>query len=138
MYSTGICSVSQTSFSDRKNLNPSWYTKSGKGSELEVDRRTAYRIRETLEELGFPLYDDTSSLDGKKRYRFEESYLQKLPNMKVPELNLSLSELDSRLAWWNTIQFHDDKMKGFKIDPLRFFERDCGLYLVRASDNIWA
>ena len=25
--------------------------------------------------------------------------------------------------------FHDDKTKGFKIDPLRFFERDGGLYL---------
>jgi predicted DNA-binding transcriptional regulator YafY len=30
--------------------------------------------------------------------------------------------------------FHDDKVKGFKIDPLRFFERDGGLYLfVRAT-----
>ncbi|MBV5339782.1 MAG: WYL domain-containing protein, partial [Deltaproteobacteria bacterium] len=30
--------------------------------------------------------------------------------------------------------FHDDKTKGFKIDPLRFFERDGGLYLfVRAT-----
>jgi len=172
------------------------------GEELEVDRRTAYRIRETLEELGFPLYDDTSSLDGKKRYRFEESYLKKLPNMKVPELNLSLSELialyfirgNGKLFSGTDIErniesaytkldafmpeglanklervktlfvssskyakdyrdkqeiietitdaifrqqtclveyhsFHDDKMKGFKIDPLRFFERDGGLYL---------
>lgn len=177
------------------------------GEELEVDRRTAYRIRETLEELGFPLYDDTSSLDGKKRYRFEESYLKKLPNMKVPELNLSLSELialyfirgNGKLFSGTDIErniesaytkldafmpeglakklekvktlfvssskfakdyrdkqeiietitdsifrqqtclveyhsFHDDKMKGFKIDPLRFFERDGGLYLfVRAT-----
>ena len=63
------------------------------GDELEVDRRTAYRIRETLEELGFPLYDDTSSQDGKKRYCFEESYLKKLPNLKIPELNFTPSEL---------------------------------------------
>jgi len=177
------------------------------GEELEVDRRTAYRIRETLEELGFPLYDDTSSLDGKKRYRFEESYLKKLPNMKVPELNLSLSELialyfirgNGKLFSGTDIErniesaytkldafmpeglaknlekvktlfvssskfakdyrdkqeiietitdaifrqqtclveyhsFHDDKTKGFKIDPLKFFERDGGLYLfVRAT-----
>jgi predicted DNA-binding transcriptional regulator YafY len=172
------------------------------GEELEVDRRTAYRIRETLEELGFPLYDDTSNLDGKKRYRFEESYLKKLPNMKVPELNLSLSELialyfirgNGKLFSGTDIErniesayskldafmpeglaknlekvktlfvssskfakdyrdkqeiietitdaifreqtcqveyhsFYDDKVKGFKIDPLRFFERDGGLYL---------
>ena len=177
------------------------------GEELEVDRRTAYRIRETLEELGFPLYDDTSSFDGKKRYRFEESYLKKLPNMKIPELNISLSELialyfirgNGKLFSGTDIErniesaytkldafmpeglakklekvktlfvssskfakdyrdkqeiietitdsifrqqtclveyhsFHDDKIKGFKIDPLRFFERDGGLYLfVRAT-----
>src|SRR5690242_10026555 len=60
---------------------------------LDVDRRTAYRIRETLEELNFPLYEDNSALDGRKRYRFEESYLKKLPNLNIPELNLSLSEI---------------------------------------------
>ncbi len=177
------------------------------GEALEVDRRTAYRMRDTLEELGFPLYEDSSSLDGKKRYRFEESYLKKLPHLNLPELNLSLSELialyfirsnarmfsgtdierniesafakldvfmpdglASKLEKVKTLfvpttkfakdynekqeiietltdaifrqqtclveyhSFHDDKIKGFKIDPLRFFERDGGLYLfVRAT-----
>ena len=60
---------------------------------LEVDRRTAYRIRETLEELNFPVYEDHSGLDGKKRFRFADSYLKKLPNMSVPILNLTLPEL---------------------------------------------
>jgi predicted DNA-binding transcriptional regulator YafY len=63
------------------------------GEVLGVDRRTAYRIRETLEELNFPLYEDTSSMDGRKRYRFEESYLKKLPNLDLPALNLTLSEI---------------------------------------------
>lgn len=177
------------------------------GDELEVDRRTAYRIRETLEELGFPLYDDTSNFDGKKRYRFEESYLKKLPNLNIPELNLTLSELialyfirgNGKLFSGTDIErniesaytkldafmpeglaknlekvktlfvsyskftkdysdkqeiietitdaifrqqtclveyhsFYDDKIKGFKIDPLKFFEREGGLYLfVRAT-----
>lgn len=174
---------------------------------LGVDRRTSYRIRETLEELNFPLYEDTTSLDGRKRFCFEESYLKKLPNLNLPELNLSLSELvalyfirgNARLFSGTDIErniesafvkldafmpeglanklekvktlfvpttkfakdysdkqeiiefitdaifrqqtclveyhsFHDDKIKGFKIDPLRFFERDGGLYLfVRAT-----
>ena len=60
---------------------------------LEVDRRTVYRIRETLEELNFPIYEDYSGLDGKKRFRFADSYLKKLPNMSVPRLDLTLSEL---------------------------------------------
>jgi predicted DNA-binding transcriptional regulator YafY len=62
-------------------------------AELDVDRRTSYRIKETLEELNFPIYEDTSGLDGRKRYRFEERYLRKLPNLNLPELNLSLAEL---------------------------------------------
>lgn len=63
------------------------------GKAIDVDRRTAYRIRETLEELNFPLYADNSSLDGKTRYRFADAYLKKLPNLAVPELNLTLSEV---------------------------------------------
>jgi predicted DNA-binding transcriptional regulator YafY len=177
------------------------------GKGLEVDRRTSYRIKETLEELNFPLYEDSSSFDGRKRFRFTDSYLKKLPNLNIPELELSLSELIAlyfirgnrrifkgtdiehnidaafrkldafmpeglaeRLEQVKTLfvpsskftkdykdkekiidqltdaifrqqtctveyhSFHDDKTKGFKIDPLRFFERDGGLYLfVRAT-----
>jgi predicted DNA-binding transcriptional regulator YafY len=175
--------------------------------KLEVDRRTSYRIKDTLEELNFPLYEDTSALDGRKRFRFMDSYLKKLPNLSVPELNLSLSELialyfirsNRRLFKGTDIEhnidaafrkldafmpegladrldqvktlfvpstkfakdysdkedvieqltdaifrqqtclveyhsFHDDKTKSFKIDPLRFFEQQGGLYLfVRAT-----
>jgi predicted DNA-binding transcriptional regulator YafY len=174
---------------------------------LDVDRRTSYRIKDTLEELNFPLYEDMSALDGRKRYRFMDSYLKKLPNLSVPELKLSLSELialyfirgNRRLFKGTDIEhnidaafrkldafmpegladrldqvktlfvpstkftkdysdkeeiieqltdaifrqqtcvveyhsFHDDKTKGFKIDPLRFFEQEGGLYLfVRAT-----
>lgn len=174
---------------------------------LDVDRRTSYRIRDTLEELNFPLYVDSSGLDGRKRFRFADSYLKKLPNLNVPELKLSLSELIAlyfirgnrrmfkgtdiehnidaafrkldafmpegladRLDQVKTLfvsstkfnkdysnkeivieqltdaifrsqtcmveyhSFHDDKTKSFKIDPLRFFEHDGGLYVfVRAT-----
>lgn len=60
---------------------------------LEVDRRTAYRLRDTLEELNFPISEDTSGLDGRKRFRFDDSYLQKLPNLHMPDLALSLQEV---------------------------------------------
>lgn len=60
---------------------------------LEVNKRTAYRMIETMEEMNFPLSEDTSSLDRKKHYQFEASYLKKLPNLSVPELRLSLSEI---------------------------------------------
>ena len=60
---------------------------------LEVDRRTAYRLRDTLEELNFPIFEDASGLDGRKRFRFDDSYLRKLPNLHMPDLNLSLAEV---------------------------------------------
>ncbi len=60
---------------------------------LDVDRRTAYRLKDTLEELNFPIIEDISSLDGKKRFRFMDRYLKKLPNLHIPDLNLSLAEV---------------------------------------------
>jgi predicted DNA-binding transcriptional regulator YafY len=175
---------------------------------LEVDRRTAYRLKDTLEELNFPIIEDLSSLDGKKRFRFMGSYLKKLPNLHIPDLNLSLAEVialyfirgNARIYKGTDIErniegafskldafmpdrmaeqvdkvktlftastkftkdysdkqdiidtltdavfrrltctvqyhsFHDDQTKRFRIDPLRFFERDGGLYLfTRTTD----
>jgi len=171
-------------------------------AHLEVSRRTAYRVIETLEEMNFPLYEDKCALDGHKRYLFEDTFLKKLPNLSVPELRLTLSELlalsfirggsslfkgtdvekniQSAFAKMDAfvpvklarqldkvrtlftasgrftkdyrdkeevindltdamfrqrtclVEYHsfgDDRIKKFKIDPLRFFERDGGLYV---------
>ncbi len=169
---------------------------------LEINKRTAYRMIETMDEMSFPFYEDTSSLDGKKHYQFEPHFLKKLPNLSVPELRLSLSEIialsfirgssgpfkgtdveediesafrkmdafipekfvtqldkvrtlftapgrftkdyrdkdevigaltDAMFKQLTCLveyhSFHDDKVKHFKIDPLRFVERDGGLYV---------
>jgi predicted DNA-binding transcriptional regulator YafY len=171
-------------------------------ARLDVSRRTAYRVIETLEELNFPLYEDICDLDGRKRWRFDDRYLKKLPNLAVPELGLTLAELVAlsflrgggrlfkgtdvekniesafvkldafvpgnlakqldkvrtlfaaagrftknysdketviealtdamfrqRTALVEYHAFGDDRVKHFKIDPLRFFERDGGLYV---------
>jgi len=169
---------------------------------LEVNKRTAYRMIETMDEMNFPFFEDTSTLDGKKHYMFEPSYLKKLPNLSVPELRPSLSEiialsfirgsggpfkgtdvekdiesafkkmdafipekfvtqLDKVRTLFSAsgrftkdyrdkdevigaltdamfkqltclVEYHsfgDDRVKHFKIDPLRFIERDGGLYI---------
>jgi len=171
-------------------------------AHLEESRRTAYRVIETLQEMGFPIFDDTSHLDGRKRLQLDASYLKKLPNLTVPELRLTLAELvalsfirgggglfkgtdveknigsafkkldafvpenlarqldklrilvsasgrftkdyrdkeaviealiDAMLRQQTClIEYHsfgDDRVKHFKIDPLRFIERDGGLYI---------
>ena len=60
---------------------------------LGVVRRSVYNLIQTLETLGFPVYDDKSSLEREKRWKLEETYLKKLPNISVPEIKLNLSEI---------------------------------------------
>lgn len=62
---------------------------------LEVDRRSVYRMINVIEELGFPLYDDKIPLEREKRWRLTETYLKKLPNMNIPDINLTLPEIIS-------------------------------------------
>ena len=64
-------------------------------AQLGIDRRSVYRLINVVEELGFPLYDDKIPLEKEKRWKLEESYLKKLPNMKVPDVNLNLLEIIS-------------------------------------------
>ena len=65
------------------------------GAQLGIDRRSVYRLINVVEELGFPLYDDKIPLEKEKRWKLEESYLKKLPNMKIPDVNLTLLEIIS-------------------------------------------
>jgi predicted DNA-binding transcriptional regulator YafY len=61
--------------------------------KLETDRRSVYRIMNIVEQLGFPVYEERVLFDRRKRWRLLESYLKKLPNMSVPDINLTLSEI---------------------------------------------
>lgn len=64
--------------------------------ELEIDRSSVYRELAFIESLGFPVYDerDESSYGGRKlRKKLDAGYLKKLPNMNIPDVELSLSEV---------------------------------------------
>jgi len=65
------------------------------GRELGIDRRSVYRLINVIEELGFPVYDDKIDFEREKRWKLEASYLKKLPNMKIPDIHLSLPEIIS-------------------------------------------
>lgn len=60
---------------------------------LDIDRRSVYRQIALIQDLGFPLYDDKQPLEKKKRWKLMDGYLKKLPNIKVPNIELSLSEI---------------------------------------------
>lgn len=61
--------------------------------ELELDRRSIYRVFADLEELGFPLYDDQELGEKKKTWRLDASYVKKLPNISLPDINLNMVEI---------------------------------------------
>ncbi len=61
--------------------------------ELETDRRSVYRLRDTMESMFFPIYEDRDELDGKMRWKIQDEYLRKLPNITIPDLRLSFSEI---------------------------------------------
>lgn len=60
---------------------------------MEIDRRSVYRLIDVMEELHFPLYDDTVPLEKEKRWPVLEEYVIKLPNITLPDVKLSLSEM---------------------------------------------
>jgi predicted DNA-binding transcriptional regulator YafY len=61
--------------------------------ELKVDRKSVYRLIRTMEDLGFPLLDEKPLFEREKRWRLEERYLTKLPNISLLTITLSLQEI---------------------------------------------
>jgi predicted DNA-binding transcriptional regulator YafY len=61
---------------------------------LNVSRRTAFRLLEALEGLGFPLVDAQPKQGTEKTYRLMDSYVLKLPNMTIPNPGLTAQEIE--------------------------------------------
>lgn len=58
---------------------------------LDCDERTVYRWINILEDMGFPL--EKVKANGHKRYRLIDSYVKKLPNISIPDFQLSFSDI---------------------------------------------
>ncbi|MCE5212180.1 MAG: WYL domain-containing protein [Deltaproteobacteria bacterium] len=81
---------------DAVNLlsQPTGTTISSLCEHLDIGIRQAHRVIETLElEWGFVIDKDKSNLDGKVRYYLDKEFCKRLFDMKVPDLNLSMSEI---------------------------------------------
>ena len=82
---------------------------------LGVDRRSVYRIRETMEALGIPLFE--SELSGKeKRWTVLDSYVKKLPNLTIPNTSLTLSEVVALFLLKNESGLFTETNIGQRID----------------------
>jgi len=63
------------------------------GEFLGMNRRSIYRLLDTLESLNFPVYDDRAPAGKIKRWRLQPDYVKRLPNLAMPELKLSFAEM---------------------------------------------
>ncbi len=74
---------------------PEGTTKKELSKTLEVSERQVYRILNYIEGLGFPLYDEEIPLEKEKRWKLVDTYVKKLPNMNIPDIQLSIPEIIS-------------------------------------------
>ena len=60
---------------------------------LGVTERSVYRILEIMQYMGFPLYDEQTPLQKAKRWRIEEGFAKRLPNLSIPSPTLTTREM---------------------------------------------
>ena len=70
-------------------------TKKELAEKLEVSERQVYRIINRIRDLRFPLDDEKIPMEKEKRWKFDEHFIKKLPNMNIPDVSLSPSEIIS-------------------------------------------
>lgn len=60
---------------------------------LNIDKRSVFRLIKLIEDFGFPLYSEQAPTGRQNAYKIEASFLKKLPNMTIPDVSLTLSEI---------------------------------------------
>lgn len=61
--------------------------------ELKISRRSVHRLLNDLHDLNFPLYDEREPFERTKTWKLEPDYVKKLPNLNIPDIKFSSSEL---------------------------------------------
>ena len=74
---------------------PGGVTKKELREQLGVGERHVHRIINDFEELGFPLHDGEVTLGKEKRWKLIDHYIKKLPNINIPDTDLTLAEIIS-------------------------------------------
>jgi len=73
---------------------PTGTTISSLCEQLDIDKRQAYRVMETLQyDFGFVIDKDKPVLGNEVRYYLDKDFCKRLLDMKVANLNLSLTEI---------------------------------------------
>jgi len=62
-------------------------------SQLEISRRSVYRLLDTLKDLNFPLHDEKSVSGIGDVWKLKQEYLTNLPDIKLQDLKLTKEEI---------------------------------------------
>lgn len=71
---------------------PQGATNKDLSSHLGLSSRSVFRLLSTLTDLGFPLQDERDAFHGETRHFLLESFVKKLPNLSVPQVELTPRE----------------------------------------------
>ncbi len=74
---------------------PQGVTRKILAEKLGVTSRSVSRILNMIEELGVPVFDHSEPFEKEKHWHIENTYVQKLPNLTLPDISLNLAEIIS-------------------------------------------
>ncbi len=74
---------------------PQGCTKKELADVLNITDRSVSRLLHAIEELNIPIFDEQVPLEKQKRWHIESSYVDRLPNLSLPKIALSFSEIIS-------------------------------------------
>ncbi len=74
---------------------PQGCTKKELADFLNITDRSVSRLLHAIEDLNIPIFDDQVPLEKQKRWHIEPSYVDRLPNLSIPKIALSFSEIIS-------------------------------------------
>jgi predicted DNA-binding transcriptional regulator YafY len=114
-------------------ISPSGTTVLGLMKQLNISRRTAFRLLDALEELGFPVIDEQPKSKSEKIYRLADSYVIKLPNLAIPNPGFTEPEIDILLSM---LDFHIDMQQSKDAVSLKCIRQKIKAMSVRAKGNI--
>jgi len=61
--------------------------------KLGISRSSVYRLKNELEDLNFPIYEEKSKNERKKQWRLREDFVARLPNINLPLIQLTPKDI---------------------------------------------
>ena len=74
---------------------PMGVTKKEMAENLGISLRSVSRSIQAIEELGIPVYDESTGIQRKKHWRIDSTYLSRMPNLDLPKIALTFPEIIS-------------------------------------------